>query len=175
MITEEPDELPFSEQPSTAAALPLPAPEQLQLAITDSTSSLPSAPSDQTSITDPTPPPPSTDQPSPPDQAPVPGPSTSHANGFRTEKEAYHRVRERFNSGEPLMEACKKAGMGRATFYARRFIVEMIETDSLAFEDLVQSGKKTKPQLNKLCKAKLESSPYKRVYRNLKVDGKLLP
>lgn len=96
------------------------------------------------------------------------------SNDFKSEKESYFKIQDLCKSGKNLLEACKKTGIGRTTFYQRRFIVELMETDEEAFASLVQKERRIK-QLNKLCKEKLETSPFKTVYRNLKFDGKLLP
>ena len=107
-----------------------------------------------------------------------PQPSSARAreksNCFRSDRETYHMIREWFKSDESLIDDCNKTGMGRTTFYQKRYFVVMMETDEAAFTSLAQEEKRIK-HLNKLCKEKLENSPYKRVHKSLKMEGKLLP
>ena len=73
-----------------------------------------------------------------------------------------------------MLSACKKSGVGRSTFYHKRFIAEMMETDENSFLNLVDK-EKCPEQLSKLYKQTLVCSPYKRTYDDLKKSVKLLP
>ena len=96
------------------------------------------------------------------------------AGSFETETTIYHEVRERVTSGEHLVAACKKSGVKKSSFYERRYIVELMETDPDAFSLLYSSEKRLKV-LNKMCMETLKASPLKRIHESLKQEGKLLP
>ena len=77
-----------------------------------------------------------------------------------------------------LETACKKAGMGRTTFYQKRHITEMKYVDADYYQELKQRSavdKMTIKDFSKLCKEQLNKSPYKQQVKTLKQDGKLLP
>ena len=59
-----------------------------------------------------------------------------------TEKEVYHEIRRRYNYGGPLTNTCKKSGIGRSTFYSKRFIIEMMETDESTITHLAVQEKR---------------------------------
>ena len=73
-----------------------------------------------------------------------------------------------------IKEACKNSGIGKSTFYDRRFIVELMKADHDTFISLYQEEKRV-GRLNKLCREKLAESPLKRLHEGMKKDGMLLP
>ena len=58
-----------------------------------------------------------------------PQPSSARAreksNCFRSDRETYHMIREWFKSDESLIDDCNKTGMGRTTFYQKRYYVRV--------------------------------------------------
>lgn len=83
-------------------------------------------------------------------------------------------ILELYHTNGSVEESCTKKGIGRSSFYQRRHIAEMMETDRATFDELAQDQKNLK-ELNKRCKEKLSSSPQKQNLSDLKKAGKLLP
>ncbi len=73
--------------------------------------------------------------------------------------------------------SCKKIGIAISTFYQRKYLTEMLLTDLQAFDALKEKAVKEKKflaSLNKECKVKLYTSPYKHIAKEMRADGKLL-
>ena len=66
----------------------------------------------------------------------------SLASNFTSDAVIYHQMRERVTSVEHTKEACKNSGIGKSTFYDRRFIIELMEADHDAFTSLYQEERR---------------------------------
>ncbi len=96
---------------------------------------------------------------------------------LKTIQKQYEIVMEDCSTGTSIDNACKKLGVSRTAFYTRKYLTEMMVIDLQAFDVMkneVLSEKKTLGALNKLCKEKIATSPYKHVAKRLRCSGQLL-
>ena len=60
---------------------------------------------------------------------------------FTSDSNIYNQVRERVTSGGHIKMACRNSGIGKSTFYDRRFI-ELMEADHDTFTSLYQEERR---------------------------------
>ena len=91
-------------------------------------------------------------------------------------KDEYVLVLERCHDSD-VETSCKELGIGRAMFYRRKAIAELMITDEVAFDDLKSSSAPgiDMKDLNKLCQQRMKSSPLKHAVKQMRKDGILLP
>ncbi len=110
----------------------------------------------------------------------APGKTRTRRYTFRdlkTIQEQCEIVMEDCSTETSIDNACKKLGVSRTAFYTRKYLTEMMVIDQQAFDVMkneVLSEKKTLGALNKLCKEKIATSPYKHVAKRLRCSGQLL-
>ena len=93
---------------------------------------------------------------------------------YQYERKLYMLVLARFRSGDNMSEAFRSTGVRKTTFYERRYIVELMETEPELFQELVQAeGSAT--ELNKLCRDHLTVFPQIQKLQYLRNIGRLLP
>ena len=92
--------------------------------------------------------------------------------------EEYLLIKQSVQFGKTLLDACKLNGVCRTQIYQRRYIAELMETDTLVFEELKQKVDDEKLKLitfGQLCKDCMMSSPLKNKATEMIAAGALLP